>query len=87
MLELIFLVWFGKKLSAMASEKGRSGWWAALGVAFWIGGEIMGFVVGALLGLDMGSYGVALLFAMVGAVVAYFVVNALPRQGMLAADY
>lgn len=87
MLELLFLVWFGKRLAAMASDKGRSGWWAALGVAFWVGGEIMGFVVGALLGLDMASYAVALMFAMVGAVVAYFVVNALPRQEMLAPDY
>ncbi len=80
MLELLFLIWFSKKLSALAAGKGRSKWWAALGACFWIGGELMGFIVGALLGLDMGAYGIAILFAIVGAVIAYFVVNALPAQ-------
>ena len=84
MLELLFLVWFGKKLSGVAFEKGRSKWWAALGVSFWIGGELMGFLVGALLGLDMGAYGLAILFAIAGAVVSWFVVKALPPEPQAA---
>jgi hypothetical protein len=78
MLEILFLFWFGKKLAAMAQEKGRSGAWAALGVALWIGGELFGFVLGLLLELDMGIYLTALGCAIAGAVVAFGIVNALP---------
>jgi hypothetical protein len=64
-----------------ASEKGRSKGWAALGVAFWLGGELMGAIVGGLLGLDsLALYGVALLMAAAGVLVAYLVVKALPPQ-------
>ena len=37
MLEIIFLMRFGRSLSKIAKEKGRSGGWAALGVLFWFG--------------------------------------------------
>lgn len=79
MLEIFFLIWFGRKLAGIASEKGRSKGWAALGVCFWIGGEFMGFIVGALLGAQqLGAYGLAILIAIAGAVVSYVVVKALP---------
>lgn len=77
MLEIVFLFWFGRKLAALARQKGRSGGWAALGVGLWIGGELFGIVIGTLLGLDMGAYLVAIGCAIVGAVVSYGIVNSL----------
>ncbi|MBI3183402.1 MAG: hypothetical protein HYZ28_14790 [Myxococcales bacterium] len=85
MLEIIFLIWFGRKLARMANEKGRSKGWAALGVFFWIGGELMGFIVAGLLGIaDLGGYGLALVFAGVGAGVSYAIVKSLPSQSAAA---
>jgi hypothetical protein len=79
MLEILILIQFGKRLAALAEEKGRSKGWAALGVGFWIGGEIMGAMVGAIL-MDggIGMYILALGVAAVGAFVAYLIVKALP---------
>lgn len=77
MLEIIFLVWFGRKLASMATAKGRSGAWALLGVGMWIGGELFGIVLGALLGLDVGMYLTALACAGVGAAVSYGIVSSL----------
>ena len=80
MLEIILLINFGKKLAEMARGKGRSPGWAALGVAFWFGGEIVGFILAGLLGVDgVPAYGVALAVAGVGILVAYLVVQNLPQ--------
>ncbi len=78
MLELFFLMWFGRRLADLATRKGRTKWWAALGVGFWVAGEVTGVIVGSLLGLDLGAYAIALLFAISGAIAAWFVVSALP---------
>ena len=75
MLEIFFLIWFAKKLSATATAKGRSGGWAALGVCLWIGGELTGFIIGGVLRLGSGSYLTAILSAVVGAVIAWIVVS------------
>jgi hypothetical protein len=81
MLEIFGIIAFARLLSRTAVEKGRSKGWAALGVLFWIGGELMGFIVGALLGLEtLAQYGIALLMAGAGVLVAYLVVKALPPQ-------
>jgi hypothetical protein len=77
MLEIIFLVWFCRKLAAIAQSKGRSGGWAAFGALFWVGGEVFGFVAGSLMHLDLGAYLVAILGAGLGAVVAWLLVNSL----------
>jgi hypothetical protein len=77
MLEILFLSWFVRKLSAMAKSKGRSGSWGGLGAAFWIGGEILGFVVGTMADADAGSYLIALIFAGIGAGIAYAIVSSL----------
>jgi hypothetical protein len=77
MLEIIFLIWFGRKLATMAKEKGRSGAWAMLGVGMWIGGEIFGFVLGMLLEMDAGMYIAGLGCAVLGAVVSYGIVSSL----------
>jgi len=79
MLEILGIIAFARLLSRTATEKGRSKGWAALGVLFWLGGELMGFVIGTILGFEMfAQYGVALLMAAAGALVAYLVVKALP---------
>src|SRR5687768_9147196 len=77
MLEIIGLIFFGKKLASIATSKGRSGAWALLGVGMWIGGEIFGFVLGALLGMEIGMYLLGIGCAITGAVVAYFIVSSL----------
>jgi hypothetical protein len=78
MLEVIFLIWFGRKLANVAASRGRSRGWAGLGVGFWIGGELMGIIHGSLLGLELGVYGMALGLAAVGAVTSYMIVSSLP---------
>ncbi|MBI4616925.1 MAG: hypothetical protein HY720_25150 [Planctomycetes bacterium] len=79
MLEIIFLYCFGKKLSEIAQVKGRSGLWAALGILFWIGGEIAGAMAAAIAGVSgVGVYGAALVCAITGAVLAWVIVSQLP---------
>jgi hypothetical protein len=79
MLEILFLRWFGKVLSQILVTKGRSKGWVALGILFWFGGEVMGFVVGGLLGAGTGgAYGLAILFAIIGALVSWGIVKSLP---------
>jgi hypothetical protein len=77
MLEILFLVRFVRYLSRLAKQKGRSGGWAGLGVAFWIGGEVTGLVVGEVADAGAGAYLMALVFAALGATVAYFIVKSL----------
>jgi len=77
MIEVLFLVWFVRKLSAMARAKGRSGGWGGLGALFWIGGEVIGFIIGGVAGSGGAAYGLALLCAAAGAGVAYAIVNSL----------
>ncbi len=86
MLEIFFLRWFVRKLAAIAKAKGRSGGWGGLGAAMWIGGEISGFVIGGILDAGPGGYGIALLLAVLGAVVAYVIVNALASRAPADVD-
>lgn len=88
MLEILFLIWFAKKLATTATEKGRSGAWGLLGVGMWIGGELFGIMVGLLLGLElMGAWGIGIVCAIVGAFVSYGIVNSLaPSEGALELD-
>jgi hypothetical protein len=72
----IFLI--SRKVGGVAQSKGRSKGWGALGAGFWVLGEIMGFVIGALLDLGMGGYLVAIAFASLGSFVAHSIVKALP---------
>lgn len=79
MLEILFLVWFCKKLASIAREKNRPGGWGAVGAIGWIGGEIGGAVLGASSshaeGMDL--YGYALMGAVVGALAAWMIVRSL----------
>jgi hypothetical protein len=83
MLEILFLIRFVRRLSAIAKEKGRTGMWGGLGAVFWIGGEMIGFIVGAASSNDIGAgaYVIALLFAAAGATAAYFIVKSLKPLG------
>ncbi len=83
MLEILLVRALYKTLSVTAVEKGRPGTWGLLGILFWVGGEILGFILGSLLGLELGAYGIALLFAAGGAGISYLIVNSL---GSLAVD-
>src|SRR5262245_3503153 len=83
MLEILFLMWFVRKLSAIARSKGRSGGWGGLGAAFWIGGELLGFLVGASADAGAGAYLVALVFAGIGAGVAYAIVSSLGQEAVV----
>jgi hypothetical protein len=76
-LEIILLRTLYRKLSAMAVEKGRPGSWGWLGVLLWISGELIGFIIGAAMSLELGAYGLALLCAAGGAGISYAVVNSL----------
>jgi hypothetical protein len=84
MLEVLFLIYFVRKLSAMAKSKGRSGGWGGLGVAFWVGGEFLGFIAGSIADAGMGAYLLALVCAGIGALVAYFIVRSLGPSEMMA---
>ena len=83
MLEILLLRALYSKLSGIATLKGRPGTWGLLGVLFWVGGEIAGFILGAVLGMEFGAYGIALLFAAGGAGISYLIVNSL---GSLVSD-
>jgi len=79
MLEIFGIFAFGRLLARVATAKGRSRGWAALGVLFWLGGELMGMTLGLLLGLEqLAAYGIGLLVAATGVLIAYLVVKALP---------
>jgi hypothetical protein len=80
MLEIILIVSLSKKLAAQAAAKGRSKMWGGLLVAFWLIGEVLGFVVGAALEMEFGAYGLALMGAGIGAIAAFGVVAMLSRE-------
>jgi len=89
MLEIALLIWSGRKLANTARSKGRSGGFAALGPAFWVTGEILGFVIGASMGMELGAYAVALLLAGAGLGLAFLIVSRLdpaPEYGGPVAD-
>jgi hypothetical protein len=75
-LEILFLIWFCKKLAGIARAKNRSGSWGALGALGWVGGEIGGLALGfSGHNADFGTaYLYALLGAVTGAVAAYAIV-------------
>jgi uncharacterized membrane protein YeaQ/YmgE (transglycosylase-associated protein family) len=86
MLEIIIIINLVRRLSAMASEKGRARSWGALGALGWIGGQLIGAVVASLLEFEpIAIYATALVCAIVGAVTAYLVVRNLQAGGLVAA--
>jgi hypothetical protein len=88
MLEIMLISWLSKKLAANAEAKGQSKWWGGLAAGFWLLGELGGFVIGAMLGMELAAYGLALVCAGVGAGIAFAIVNSLGDRDpyQLAAD-
>jgi len=88
MLEIVFIGWLSKKLAANAEAKGHSKWWGGLAAGLWLLGEIGGFIIGAMMGMEMAAYGLALLCAGVGAGLAFAIVASLGDRDryMLASD-
>ena len=78
MLEILLLVYLGKRLGAMLRAKGRSaGWMQALLVVCWFGGEIAGAITMILLfGVSDGAAYLGALFgAACGAAVVFIIAN------------
>ncbi len=80
MLEILIIIFFGKKVGSIATEKGHSGiLYTILFVGCWFFGEIAGFVLGFAFLQSTGMvYGLALLLAVLGALFAYLVATLLP---------
>jgi hypothetical protein len=56
MLELLIIVKLTTHLTNVAKAKGRSGYWAVLGVVFWILGQLLGAVLGLLISVVVGLH-------------------------------
>ena len=80
MLEILLLIYLGKRIGTMLRAKGRSaGWMQALLVVCWFGGEVAGAVTMILLfGVSDGSaYLGALIGAACGAAVVFIIANSM----------
>ena len=87
MLEIAMLVALTRKLLAMATERGAHGAWAALGPVLWISGEISGFFVGGMFGLeDLAAYPLGLLFGAGGATLSWAILREAPISVALPTD-
>lgn len=83
MLEIIVLIFLTRKVGEIVEEKGRrSGWYKVLTVVLWIGGEIIGAIVGLVVAGATGSgqavmYICALLGAAIGAALSFIIAKSL----------
>ena len=83
MLEIILLIFLTRRVGEIVEEKGRrSGWYKVLTVVLWIGGEIIGAIVGLVVAELTGSgqflmYLCALAGAALGAVLAFVIAKSL----------
>ncbi len=83
MLEILFLIFLTRKIGKKVEEKGRKpGGYKVMLVAFWFGGEILGFIIGgAIVGETLTAYLFALVGAAVGASVSFAIANGLAPAG------
>lgn len=80
MLEILALIWLGKRIGAIVRDKGRkAGGYQFLLVVMWFGGEIVGAIIGAILtgGDGLAPYIFALFGAAAGAGITFWIVNSL----------
>ncbi len=83
MLEIILLIFLTRRIGEIVEEKGRKGgWYKVLTVVLWIGGEVIGAVIGAIVAGVSGSsefliYVFALLGAGVGAGLSFIIAKSL----------
>lgn len=88
MLEILILISLGRNIAAQARAKGRSGpAYVFLLLGFWFGGEILGAIAAAVISVAvtgedepnmLAMYVAALVTAIIGAVIAFKIVGALP---------
>jgi membrane protein YqaA with SNARE-associated domain len=81
MLEIILIVIISKKIATMLAEKGRSAaGYIVLFIFLWIGGEIIGAIVGTVItGFNFLAYVFfALLGAAIGGTIGYLIANSVP---------
>jgi hypothetical protein len=72
MLELLALYYLSKKNKANALARGRQpGFFVAITVILWVGMELLGVVLGAYVGGQIGAYLLALVFAAAGGAISY----------------
>lgn len=90
MIEIVILVLIYRRIAALAASKNRSSAFGWFGVAGWILGELLG----AALAVAAGARGIGGLYlgalpgALLGAVIAYVIVDRLPgRAGLDAAAF
>ena len=83
MLEIILLIFLTRKVGEIVEEKGRrSGWYKVLTVVLWIGGEVIGAIIGLVVAEATGSgqpvmYLCALVGAAIGAALAFIIAKSL----------
>jgi hypothetical protein len=94
MLEILVLIKVTQHLANSCRMKNRSTGWSALFPIMWVGGEIVGLgyeishnkLFDANGEIDFGSYGIGLLFAVIGGVIGFIIVKSLreiPRDNGL----
>jgi hypothetical protein len=82
MLEILAIIFLGRKVGELAENKGHSGGlFKGLFIAAWFCGEILGAVIGGLLaGQGAAMYGMALIMALCGGLLIFVIAVALPDQ-------
>jgi hypothetical protein len=78
---VIELFVFASLYQKLALKRGRSSGWGLLGIVGWLSGELVGFVLGSVMGLEGGAYVVALLGAVLGGFGVYQLLLSLPSLG------
>ena len=86
MLEIFAVMWLCNKNKQNAQMRGhKGGAYVAITLLLWIGFEVLGFVIGAVLELGYGAYLLALVLAVVGGFISYGIAKAGEPNPALAA--
>ena len=81
MIEILVIWLLARKIGEIVKEKGhRSGWYIFLTIVLWIGGELVGAIIGTILAFELGLseclvYPFALAGAACGAGLAYLIAS------------
>lgn len=74
MLEILGIILLSNKDKANAIKRERKpGGFVGLTIGLWFGLELIGGMIGSAAGLELGAYGLAILFAAIGGVVSYLI--------------
>jgi hypothetical protein len=78
MLEIVGIIALARWMGSTLESKGHSKWLGAAGPIGWVMAEICGFIIGEMLGLELGGYVLAIGLALCWAATCAIVVMALP---------